>query len=172
MFLRTSDIPREAYRLLKFHISARRKHLQRYKYLLFDEFQDIDPYLYEILKMFSEIQGKLFVVGDPNQSIYEFRGSMPIPFINLQRSLNPKVLKMSLNYRSSPEVIEFANNLISHNNQGDFQNNLTSMQGPEGPVEFIHKEKSSELDDFIVSKLREIQEKALDETVAVLFRSN
>ncbi len=88
----------------------------RYRYILIDEFQDINLVQYEIIRMLAKPQDNLFIVGDDDQSIYRFRGakpeimlSFPVDYPNCQK------LTLSSNYRSTRPILEAAGSLIGYN---------------------------------------------------------
>lgn len=91
----------------------------QFQYLLVDEFQDINPVQYELLKVWNQNGRELFVIGDPDQSIYGFRGSDAGCFLRLKEDY-PQVhtVRLGENYRSAPAVVESALSLISHNDGG------------------------------------------------------
>lgn len=87
--------------------------------LLVDEFQDCNPVQFRLLQHWSQKSGKLMVIGDPDQSIYGFRGSDPACFSQL-RGKYPglQVITLKTNYRSAPEILSCALSVISHNPGG------------------------------------------------------
>ena len=87
-----------------------------FEYLLVDEFQDINPVQYELLKAWNRNGRELFVIRDPDQSIYGFRGSDAGCFSRLEADY-PQIhtVRLEENYRSAPAVLESALSLISHN---------------------------------------------------------
>ena len=86
-----------------------------FSHILVDEVQDIDTLQWNIIDLLcSCFQASLFVVGDIDQSIYEWRGAVPDRLVNKQHLFD--VYKLETNYRSVPEIVEKANNLIQHNN--------------------------------------------------------
>ncbi len=89
----------------------------RYDYILFDEYQDINSIQDLILKEMNKKCQNLTVVGDDAQAIYAFRGSEVKYIINFKSSYLPvKTYFLEKNYRSTPEIVDFCNNIISHNN--------------------------------------------------------
>lgn len=85
-----------------------------FKHLLVDETQDIDPLQWRIINKLCEAFGaSLFVVGDIDQSIYEFRGAVPDYLIEHQEEFD--IYKLETNYRSDASIVDAANNLIGHN---------------------------------------------------------
>ena len=92
---------------------------RRFSYLLVDEFQDINEMQYQLLSAWSKGGRQLFVIGDPDQSIYGFRGANAACFTRLQ-SDRPQtaVVRLVQNYRSTPEIIGSALPVISQNEGG------------------------------------------------------
>ena len=84
-----------------------------FRYLLVDEFQDINPVQYRLVKLWSARGRELFVIGDPDQSIYGFRGADSACFAHLGEEY-PGLEKIRLleNYRSSPQILKVAQTLI------------------------------------------------------------
>lgn len=89
---------------------------QRMQYVMVDEFQDVSPRQYEIARMLSAGHGNLFIVGDPDQTIYSWRGADVKLFLNFDRLYpDATTIVMDANYRSTPEIIRASNALIAHN---------------------------------------------------------
>lgn len=88
----------------------------RYRYILCDEFQDINRLQYEILKLLALPENNLFAVGDDDQAIYRFRGARPELMLNFPREFPAaKKYLLSVNYRSTDRIIRAAGVLIAHN---------------------------------------------------------
>ncbi len=88
----------------------------KFRYILIDEFQDINLVQYEIIRMLAKPQENLFIVGDDDQSIYRFRGAKPEIMLNFPVDYPQyRRLTLSSNYRSSPPILEAAGCLIGHN---------------------------------------------------------
>jgi len=86
-----------------------------FQYILVDEFQDVNLIQNEIFKILVNDKPKISVVGDVNQSVYSFRLANPEHFINFTKNKNIKVIKLARNYRSSNNIVETSNYLISNN---------------------------------------------------------
>ena len=87
---------------------------ERFKHILVDEFQDVNLIEYKFVKLLAKDGKNLFVIGDPDQSIYQFRGSNPNLFFKLQNDFkNSKVIKLKTNYRNFDFILKPALNLIS-----------------------------------------------------------
>ncbi|HHU81396.1 MAG TPA: UvrD-helicase domain-containing protein [Firmicutes bacterium] len=87
-----------------------------YCHLLVDEFQDVTPLQYRLIKLLAETGATLFVIGDPDQSIYGFRGADATVFADFRRDYPAAAeIRLRLNYRSTPVIISAAQHLISRN---------------------------------------------------------
>ena len=93
-----------------------RHYRARYRYLLIDEFQDIAPQQYRLVRLLSAPENNLFIVGDDDQSIYGFRGARPEIMLGFPRDFpGAETVTLGINYRSTPEIVETAKRLITHN---------------------------------------------------------
>lgn len=107
-----------------------------FRYLLVDEFQDISPVQYELIKMWNRAGRELFVIGDPDQAIYGFRGADEKCFERLRKDFkNLKEIRLKENYRSTPEILRAAQDVISENPGKD--RTLHSNQNEGVPVRMI-----------------------------------
>ncbi len=104
-----------AYILEKF--SEAREHWQnRIQYIMVDEFQDVSKKQYKIAQILSAKHGNLFIVGDSDQTIYSWRGSHVRLFLDFDKTYpQSKTIILKENYRSTPQILKAANELISHN---------------------------------------------------------
>ncbi len=110
------DLLIKTYQLFKNHPDVLRKYANRFKYVLVDEFQDTNVVQYEIVKQLASIHKNVFAVGDEDQCIYSWRGANFQNIFNFKKDFNDvKVFKLERNYRSSPEILNIANNLIKNN---------------------------------------------------------
>jgi DNA helicase II / ATP-dependent DNA helicase PcrA len=102
--------------LLRDHDHCREKYQKKFRYLLVDEFQDTNPNQYELIKLLSGDQRSITVVGDDDQAIYSWRGASVRFLFDYERDFpGTRVIKLEQNYRSTPEILNFANLLISQN---------------------------------------------------------
>ena len=82
---------------------------KRFRYLLVDEFQDINPAQQRLIRIWSRSGRELFVIGDPDQAIYGFRGADPFCFERLAaENSDLEMIRLKENYRSSPQIIHAA----------------------------------------------------------------
>ena len=97
------------------HLFKKKKEMIRYNYLFVDEFQDTNFLQYEILKLLIHSKTYLLAVGDPDQSIYQFRGASERIIDQFIKDYQAKKMILSMNYRSTSVVLSHANELIKHN---------------------------------------------------------
>ena len=98
------------------HPDIRRKWQERLEYIMIDEFQDIDQLQYELMEVLCGYHGNLFIVGDPDQTIYTWRGANVKYLLDFDKVFpDVKTILMEDNYRSTPEILAVANSLISKN---------------------------------------------------------
>ena len=92
---------------------------KKFRYLLVDEFQDIDPVQFRLVKLWSSAGRELFVIGDPDQSIYGFRGADAKCFDKLKKEYSDfEFITLKENYRSSPQILNVAMAVISQEERG------------------------------------------------------
>ena len=125
---------------------------ERYKYLLVDEFQDTNKIQMDISIKLSEKNKNIFVVGDPDQSIYSWRNAEPRNLLDFQKFFpGVEIIKLDQNYRSTKSIISVADELISHNNERferelwteNIQGNqavLVTAKNPKLEAEFVTRE--------------------------------
>ena len=110
------DMLTQCHALLAADAAVRRHWQERYRFLLVDEFQDVNQAQFACLQLLSEGHRNLFVVGDDDQSIYAFRGARPDFLLDFQR-LYPEAQKVTLNtnYRSTERIVSLAERVIMQN---------------------------------------------------------
>ena len=106
----------------------------RYRFILIDEFQDINRVQYEIVKMLAAPENNLFIVGDDDQSIYRFRGAKPEIMLGFEKDYpTAKRTLLGINYRSSSSIVDAAGRLIRHNKMR-FEKEIQAFRGAGRPV--------------------------------------
>jgi len=104
----------------------------KFRYILVDEYQDINFSQYQLVKLLSEKYNNLFVVGDPDQSIYKFRGADLSNILRFEQDFpQSRVIKLEQNYRSTKVILEGATNLIKHNTNRKEKELWTNKKGGE-----------------------------------------
>lgn len=128
---------------------------KRYKYILIDEFQDINKMQYEVMKLLAGPENNLFIVGDDDQSIYGFRGSRPEIMLNFEKDY-PSALKVLLdvNYRSTGNIVEAAGRVIAAN-KNRFAKNIRTVNEPGDKIEIVEFSDINDQYDRVVSQIRE-----------------
>lgn len=111
-----NDLIKFTLHIFKHHEACRQKWQERMEYIMIDEFQDIDPPQYELMKVLAGYHKNLFVVGDPDQTIYTWRGANIRFLLDFPAEFKgTKTIMLMENYRSTPEILAAANKLISTN---------------------------------------------------------
>jgi len=147
-----------------------REHWQRQlNYIMVDEAQDCNLDNWQIVEKLAAGHGNLFVVGDPDQAIYEWRGAKPERFVNFAAD---KDVVLDENYRSTPKILDVANSVIS-NNQNRIPKDLFTRK-PEGKaVIHFHAKKESEEMEWIVEQMKKLMEAgARPNDFAILYRAS
>lgn len=111
------DLLVQTYVLLKTHEDIRKKYVDRFRYVLVDEYQDTNYAQQEIVLLLTQEQGRVCVVGDDAQSIYSFRGANIDNILDFQQKYpqGTRLFKLEQNYRSTQLIVEAANSLIRKN---------------------------------------------------------
>lgn len=126
----------------------------QYKYVLVDEFQDVDILQYELIKKLSSYYGNLFVVGDGDQMIYSWRGSEETIFNNFDKDFSEcETIILNQNYRSTKNILDSANELIQHNEERIPKDLYTEAEDGEN-IQFNNFMDEYEEAEFIANKIR------------------
>lgn len=171
-----------SYELLRDNEPVREHYQRRFRHILIDEFQDTNRLQYAWIKMLSgnTVAGQfvpgensVVAVGDDDQSIYAFRGARVGNMADFVREFDvTHQIKLEQNYRSYSNILDSANELISHNKKR-LGKNLRTDQGPGEPVRVY--ESSSDLAEaqWMVEEMRQLVRDGIDrKEMAVLYRSN
>ncbi len=146
---------------------------QRLEYIMIDEFQDIDSIQYELMEVLCDYHKNLFVVGDPDQTIYTWRGADVRFLLNFDKKFeNVKTIIMNKNYRSSPEILQTANSLIDKN-KTRIRKNLVSTQAQNDKPTYYHAKTTKEEAEFISDKVTELLQSGYAQSdITILYRSH
>ncbi|MFS2049492.1 UvrD-helicase domain-containing protein [Variovorax sp. CT11-76] len=171
-----------SYELLRDNEPVREHYQRRFRHILIDEFQDTNRLQYAWIKMlagntvagqFVPGDNSVVAVGDDDQSIYAFRGARVGNMADFVREFDVRhQIKLEQNYRSYSNILDSANELISHNKKR-LGKNLRTDQGPGEPVRVY--ESSSDLAEaqWMVEEMRQLVRDGIDrKEMAVLYRSN
>ncbi|NLZ59719.1 MAG: UvrD-helicase domain-containing protein [Lentisphaerae bacterium] len=145
----------------------------RLQYLLVDEYQDTNHLQYKMVRLIGGQRANIHVTGDPDQSIYSWRGADYRNIMDFVRDYpQAKVVKLEQNYRSTQNILEVANSLISRN-QVRIDKNLFTENEAGAPVECHQVADGQAEAQWVLNKARELQAQgqALRD-IAVLYRTN
>ena len=152
----------------------RLKWQKRLEYIMIDEFQDIDEPQYKLMKALCAYHGNLFIVGDPDQTIYTWRGANINFILDFDKDFaNVKTIMMMNNYRSSPQIVAVANSLIDKN-ANRVKKELIPMLPCADPVLCHHAESAEKQAEWIVSQIKRLheEENTAFKDIAVLYRAH
>ncbi|HKL94425.1 MAG TPA: UvrD-helicase domain-containing protein [Clostridia bacterium] len=150
-----------------------KKYQTRFEYINVDEFQDTNMLQFKLVKLLSDLHHNLFVVGDEDQSIYSWRGALISNILEFPDVFkDAKVFKLEQNYRSTPEILKTANNVIGHNRERNAKKLWTS-EGSGNSVTYFEAYNEREEADFVarnIARFVSMGEKYSD--FAILVRAN
>jgi DNA helicase-2/ATP-dependent DNA helicase PcrA len=152
---------------------AREKWSKAFRYVLVDEYQDTNHAQYVFLKLIAGEHHNLMAVGDPDQSIYAFRGADIRNILEFERDFpNTKVIPLEQNYRSTNSILQAANELISNNRERK-EKNLWSDHGEGEPVRVIETEDEHAEARFVAAEIAALVEDGYSgREIAVVYRTN
>ncbi len=140
---------------------------QKFKHVLVDEYQDTNQAQYQLVKLFSEKHKNIYVVGDPDQSIYRWRGADIKNILNFEHDFaETTVINMEQNYRSTKTILEASNHVIRHNSQRKEKELWTEKEEGEKITYYLGDDEQSEA-LFVVQSVNQFlqQGKSLNEMV-------
>lgn len=141
-------------RLFSEHPDILQIYQNRWSFLLVDEYQDTNETQYNILKLLSSQTNNLFVVGDPDQSIYSWRGANIQNILNFSKDYpNAQVVRLEQNYRSHTHILQASNALIG-NNHSRYEKNLWSALGEGQKIKRFTGATERDEANFTVARIR------------------
>lgn len=145
----------------------------KFKYILVDEFQDINQVQYDVIKMLAAPENNLFVVGDDDQSIYSFRGADAKIMFQFKKDYpESDQILLDINYRSTANIVQNARKVIEHN-QIRFEKNISAKKKVGLSLHVQETSDSNEESDYIAEKIAErVQNGVKLEEIAVLYRTH
>ncbi|MBO4640987.1 MAG: UvrD-helicase domain-containing protein [Treponema sp.] len=172
--------------------AVRQKWQERLEYIMIDEFQDIDFIQYELMKALCPYHNNLFVVGDPDQTIYTWRGADIRYLLDFDKNFPvSKTIVMNKNYRSTQPILSVANSLISKNRNrikkdlvlggGSLPlartSSLTTPSAGDTPATpprpcYYHAKDAEDEARYIVKKIRALAEDFNMGQIAILYRAH
>ena len=160
-------------RILKTKSQIKEKWQKKYQFILVDEFQDIDNVQYELISHLASETSYVYVVGDPDQTIYSWRGANINIILDFDKKFkNAETIILNQNYRSTQNILNGANSLISYN-KNRVKKDLISQNSAGDKI--IHFSAGSEESEsmYIVDKINSFLAKGNNyQDIAILYRSN
>ena len=143
-----------------------------FSYIMVDETQDNSRRQWAMLELLAKACRNLFVVGDPDQAIYSFRGARPEGLVKFDKVFSPcTTIVLDQNYRSTPTILGAANDIIVHNRLRVKKELYTDNVDPGSPIEWIHADNDKNESLYVASKVQSLLENgAKSDDIAVLFR--
>ena len=151
----------------------RLKWQRRLEYIMIDEFQDIDTIQYELMEVLCGYHKNLFIVGDPDQTIYTWRGANVKYLLDFERQFpGTKTVMMMENYRSTPQILAAVNSLIAKN-RTRIRKDLIPML-PDGPSVLCHHARNAEEEaEWMVLRMQELHDEGVPfRDMTVLYRAH
>ncbi|MFH1877094.1 MAG: ATP-dependent helicase [Candidatus Omnitrophota bacterium] len=146
---------------------------RQFHYIMVDEYQDTNRMQFEILKRLSSYHKNILVVGDDAQSIYSFRAAEIDNLLDFPKTFEgAKIFKLELNYRSSPEVLTLANEIIT-NNINQFPKKLSAVKKENETPTVVKTKDVYQQAKFVSQRIMELTAEGIPlKEIAVLFRSH
>ena len=138
--------------------AIRLKWQKRLEYIMIDEFQDIDDLQYKLMEVLCGYHKNLFIVGDPDQTIYTWRGANVKYLLDFDKEFpDVKTVMMMQNYRSTPQILSVANSLIEKN-KSRIKKDLLPMLPNGAPVLCHHADNTRAEAEWIAAKIQELHD--------------
>jgi DNA helicase II / ATP-dependent DNA helicase PcrA len=151
---------------------VRNKYAQQFRFVMVDEYQDTNRPQYLLIRRLAEIHRNLCVVGDPDQSIYKWRGADLRNILDFEQDFGEaKIVKLERNYRSTQNILDAASAVISQNRNRKDKHLWTDRKGGDRIVYFRGGDELEEA-DFITRTARTALADDVEAMVAVLYRTN
>ncbi len=144
-----------------------------YKYILIDEYQDTNEVQYKLTKLLAKKYKNIFIVGDPDQSIYMFRGANYHNILNFEKDYkNAVVIPLEENYRSTKNILDTANSVIKNNKERK-EKNLWSTNGDGTKTKYLRAYDDKHEIQMVIDEIKRLLEQNYNKKdIAVLYRTN
>ena len=165
LLLKTVDVFEQSARV-------RTKYAEQFRFVMVDEYQDTNRPQYLLIRRLADIHRNLAVVGDPDQSIYKWRGADLRNILDFEHDFpEAKIVKLERNYRSTQIILDAASGVISQNRNRKDKHLWTDRKGGDRIAYFRGGDELEEA-DFITRTARRAMADDVDATVAILYRTN
>ncbi len=151
---------------------VREFYARKFKYVMVDEYQDTNRPQYLLIRRLAELHRNIAVVGDPDQSIYKWRGADLRNILDFEQDFGEaKVVRLEQNYRSTQMILDAASAVISQNRNRKDKRLWTDRKGGSKIVYFRGNDELEEA-DFITRSIKQFRSEDVDATMAILYRTN
>ena len=159
--------------LFKRNSDVLERYQEHYQYILIDEYQDTNEVQYKLSKMLADKYKNIFVVGDPSQSIYGFRGANFRNILDFEKNFkNTEVIKLEQNYRSTKNILDAANSVIKNNKERK-EMDLYSTLGDGVKVKYLRSYDEKHEIALIVDEIKKLLKEGYTyQDIAIFYRTN
>ncbi|MGN0966654.1 MAG: ATP-dependent helicase [Candidatus Coprovivens sp.] len=167
------DLLRLPVQLFMEHKDVLEAYQDRYKYILIDEYQDTNEVQYKLSKLLAKKYKNIFIVGDPDQSIYMFRGANFRNILNFEKDYaNAKVIPLEENYRSTKYILDAANSVIKNNKERK-DKNLWSSIGEGTKIKYLRAYDGKHEIQLVLDEIKKLLDEGYKKNdIAILYRTN
>jgi len=160
------------YKILNENEDLAKETSQKYQYIMVDEYQDTNEIQLLLLKKLCLTHNNICVVGDDDQSIYGFRGANHKNILEFEKDFNAEVIKLELNYRSTNQILNAANSLISFN-KNRYNKKLISANGDGKEVRVLSNYNEIAEAEMIAKEIKNLINSGINpKNIAILYRIN
>ena len=166
------DLLLKTVELLETSEQTREFYARKFKYVMVDEYQDTNRPQYMLIRRLAEIHRNIAVVGDPDQSIYKWRGADLRNILDFEQDFGEaKVVRLEQNYRSTQTILDAATAVISQNRNRKDKRLWTDRKGGARIVYYRGNDELEEA-DFITRSIKQYRSEDVDAMMAILYRTN
>jgi len=166
------DLLLKTVELFETSVQVRERYARKFKYVMVDEYQDTNRPQYMLIRRLAEVHRNLAVVGDPDQSIYKWRGADLRNILDFETDFgDAAIVRLEQNYRSTQIILDAATAVIQQNRNRKDKRLWTDRKGG---AKIVYYRGSDELEeaDFIVRSIKQARSDDIDTMMAVLYRTN
>jgi len=166
------DLLLKTVELMETSVPTREFYAQKFKYVMVDEYQDTNRPQYLLIRRLAEAHRNIAVVGDPDQSIYKWRGADLRNILDFEQDFGEaRTVRLEQNYRSTQMILDAASAVISQNRNRKDKRLWTDQKGGAKIVYFRGNDELEEA-DFITRSIKQFRRDDPDATMAILYRTN
>lgn len=159
--------------LFESHPEVLEKYQDHYKYILIDEYQDTNEVQYKLSKLLAKKYRNIFIVGDPDQSIYMFRGANYKNILNFEKDYpDAVVIPLEENYRSTEYILDVANSVIKNNKERK-EKNLWSSKGKGIKTKYLRAYDGKHEITLVIDEINKLKNEGFEnKDIGILYRTN